>query len=94
MKKNDRDSGVVWAADLAVDQFKSDQDVAAQIRRSFGQGIDRKEMGLVKVGESAPDFSAHTLDGKPFSLPYSSRYRRARFLVESAPGGGALGLGR
>jgi len=67
VKKND-EAGVAWAADLAIDQFKSDQDCAAQIRRAFAVGIKRKEMGIAKVGQPAPDFSAQTLDGKPFKL--------------------------
>jgi len=66
--KEDHENGVSWAADLAVDQFKSDQDCAAQIRRAFAVGIDLKEMDVAKVGQPAPDFSAQTLDGKSFKL--------------------------
>lgn len=66
--KKDRKPGVAWAADLAIDQFKSEKDIAAQFRRSFAAGIDRKEMGLAKVGQPAPDFTAQTLDGKTFKL--------------------------
>jgi hypothetical protein len=67
VKKND-EAGVAWAADLAIDQFKSKQDCAAQIQRAFAVGIDRKEMGVAKVGRTAPDFTAQTLDGKTFKL--------------------------
>lgn len=66
--KKDRQGGVSWAADLAADQFKSDQDYAGQFRRAFAQGIDRQDMGAAKVGQPAPDFTALTLDGKPFKL--------------------------
>lgn len=67
VKEND-EAGVAWAADLAIDQFKSSQDCAGQIRRVFAAGIDRRKMDLAKVGLPAPDFSAQTLDGKPFKL--------------------------
>ncbi len=66
--KKDKHAGVSWAADLAADQFKSDLDLAAQTRRSFAQGIEREEMGKAKVGQPAPDFTAQTLEGKPFKL--------------------------
>ena len=54
--------------DLAADQLKSDYDCAAQIRRAFARGIDRQEMATAKVGQPAPNFTAETLDGKPFQL--------------------------
>ncbi len=66
--KMDSQGSVSWAADLAEDQCKSDQDCAGQIRRAFAGEIDRKEMGSAKVGQPAPDFTALTLDGKPFKL--------------------------
>lgn len=66
--KKDRQGAVRWTADLAADQLKSKQDCAAQIRRAFAKGIARKEMGTAKVGQPAPDFTAQTLDGKPFKL--------------------------
>jgi hypothetical protein len=68
LARKDKDNGVSWAADLAKDQLTSDQDLAGQMRRAFAVGIDRKEMGIAKVGQPAPNFTAHTLDGKPFKL--------------------------
>ncbi len=68
VKKNDKHAGVTWAADLAIDQLKSDLDCGAQIRRSFARGIKRSEMAVAKVGQPAPDFTAQTLDGKLFKL--------------------------
>jgi len=66
--KKDRQGAVRWSADLAADQLQSQQDCAGQIRRAFATGITRKEMGTAKIGQRAPDFTAQTLDGKPFKL--------------------------
>lgn len=66
--KQDSKAGVAWAADLSADVFKSRHDLAAQMRQSFAGGIRRQEMDLAKVGQPAPDFTAQTLDGKPFKL--------------------------
>lgn len=66
--KKDKQGGVRWSADLAADQCMSAQDCAGQIRRAYAQGIERKEMGMAKVGLPAPDFSALTLEGKQFKL--------------------------
>lgn len=66
--KKDGHGGVRWAANLAADQLKSDQDCAGQIRRAFAVGIKREEMGAAKVGQPAPDFTAQTLDGERFEL--------------------------
>lgn len=67
VKKKD-EAGVAWSADLAIDQLKSEQDCAEQIRRAFAVGIERNEMDLARVGEPAPDFTARTLDDRPFKL--------------------------
>ncbi|MBC8326161.1 MAG: HEAT repeat domain-containing protein [Verrucomicrobia subdivision 3 bacterium] len=66
--KKDRQGAVRWSADLAADQLKSKQDCAGQIRRAFAAGINRKKMGSAMIGQPAPDFTAQTLDGKPFKL--------------------------
>lgn len=66
--RKDKHAAVSWAADLAADQCRSRIDCAAQFRRSFAQGIKQEEMGVAKVGKRAPDFTAQTLDGKPFKL--------------------------
>jgi hypothetical protein len=66
--KKDKDLGVVWTANLAAEQFKSDTDYAAQLRQAFAEGIQREAMGAAKVGKPAPDFTALTTDGKTFKL--------------------------
>lgn len=64
--KNDKHGGVRWSATLAADQLKSKYDYAAQTRLAFAVGLERRAMDAAKVGHLAPDFSAQTLDGKPF----------------------------
>lgn len=64
----DKQGGVRWSARLAAEQLDSKDDYAAQLRRAFAVGIDRKSMGAAKVGQPAPDFAAQTMDGKPFKL--------------------------
>jgi hypothetical protein len=68
LAKKDKQGGVRWSARLAADQLKSDYDYAAQTRRAFAIGIKRDAMGTAKVGQPAPDFTALTLDGKPFKF--------------------------
>lgn len=68
VRKGDKHAAVTWAADLAVDQAKSDFDCAAQMRRAYARGIKREEMGIAQVGKPAPDIEAETLDGRPFRL--------------------------
>ncbi len=64
----DRQLGVQWAAKIVAGQLTSDTDYAAEVRQAFAAGIQREVMGAAKVGERAPDFTAQTLDGKPFKL--------------------------
>ena len=66
--KRERDGGVRWSASLAADEVKSKQDHAAELRRAFAVGIKREEMGVARVGEPAPNFTAQTIDGKLFEL--------------------------
>ncbi len=68
LAKKDRDGGVRWSAGLAADEFESQTDNAAELRRAFAVGIKRDEMDLAKVGRPAPNFTATTSDGKPFKL--------------------------
>jgi hypothetical protein len=68
LAKKDKQGGVRWSARLAADQLKSDYDYAAQTRRAFAVGIERSAMDAAKVGQPAPDFTAQTLDGKPFKF--------------------------
>ena len=68
LAKKDKQGGVRWSARLAAEQLNSKHDFAAQVRRAFSVGIDRHAMGAAKVGQPAPDFAAHTMDGRPFKL--------------------------
>jgi hypothetical protein len=65
---NDRDLGVSWVAKLAAEQLKSDTDYAKQLRDAYAPGIKGEAMGTAKLGKPAPDFTALTIDGKPFRL--------------------------
>lgn len=62
------DRGVSWVAKLAADQLESDTDYAKQLRDAYATGIKRGAMGIAKLGQLAPDFTARTSDGKPFRL--------------------------
>lgn len=66
--KKDRDPGVPFVAKLVTGQFKSEIDYAAEIRQAYAAGITREAMGSAVVGKPAPDFTALTLDGKPFQM--------------------------
>jgi hypothetical protein len=68
LAKKDRQAGVQWAALLAAGQLKSAKDYAAPVRQAYAAGIKREDMGLAKVGQPAPAFTAQTSDGKPFKL--------------------------
>jgi hypothetical protein len=64
----DRDPGVQWVAKLVADQVKSEIDYAAEIRHAYSTGIDRRSIGSAVLGKPAPDFTALTIDRKPFHL--------------------------
>jgi hypothetical protein len=64
----DADMGVQWSAKLAARQVKIDADHAEPVRKAYAEPIPRKAMGSARVGQPAPDFTALTLDGKPFRL--------------------------
>src|SRR5215510_6705421 len=66
--KKDRDPGVPWVAKLVAGQLNSETDYAAQIRKAYAVGITREAIGSAVVGKPAPDFTALTVDGKPFQL--------------------------
>jgi hypothetical protein len=68
LAKKDEQGGVRWSAKLAAEQLKSEYDYAAQTRLAFAVGIDLEDMDAARVGQQAPDFSAQTLDGKPFKF--------------------------
>ena len=66
--KKDRDPGVPMVAKLVAGQFRSEIDYAAEIRKAYAAWITRGAMGSAVVGKPAPDFTALTVDGKPFQL--------------------------
>jgi hypothetical protein len=68
LAKKDSNEGVQWVARMAAGQVKSDTDHAALARKAYAAGIKRDQLGIAKVGQPAPDFSALTSDGKPFKL--------------------------
>jgi hypothetical protein len=68
LAKKDLDPGVPFVARLVAGQVTRETDYAAEIRQAYSAGIDREDMGKAAVGKPAPDFTALTLDGKPFQL--------------------------
>lgn len=66
--KKDSSLAVRWTARMAAEQLGKETDFAAQVREAFKAGLKREQMGVAKVGEPAPDFSAWTADGKVFKL--------------------------
>jgi hypothetical protein len=68
LAKKERDGGVRWSAGLAAEEFKSKQDHARELQQAFAVGPKRSEMGVAEIGKPAPDFTARTIDGKPFKL--------------------------
>ncbi len=68
LAKKDRQLGVQWVAPMAAGYLESDVDYAGEVRRAFAAGIKREAMGSATVGQTAPDFTALTADGKPFKL--------------------------
>lgn len=68
LAEKDKDLFVRWVANLAAGQAKSDTDHADPVRKAFAKGIERGVMGIAKVGQAAPDFTALTTDGKEFKL--------------------------
>jgi hypothetical protein len=64
----DSDAGVCWSANLAARQVESATDYAALVREAFAAGIEPDAIDSARVGQPAPDFTAYTVDGKPFQL--------------------------
>jgi hypothetical protein len=64
----DKHDAVRWVANLAARQAKTETNDAALVRQAYAPGIKREAMGSAKVGAAAPDFTAQTLEGKPFKL--------------------------
>jgi len=68
LAQKDKQLGVRWTADRAAGQIKSDIDYAALVRQAYAAPLKREAMDAAKVGQPAPDFTAHTSDGKPSKL--------------------------
>jgi len=68
LAQKDPEPGVPFVAKLVAGQLKSEVDYAAQIRESYAGGIQREAIGSAALGKPAPNFTALTLDGKPFEL--------------------------
>jgi len=66
--KTDGEPGVRWSAMMAARQLDSPTDYGALVRQAYAGGIKRESMGSARIGQPAPDFTAHTSDGKPFRL--------------------------
>ncbi len=66
--KGDREPGVSFVAKLVAGQLNSEIDYAAEIRQAYAAGITHEAMGSAVVGKRAPDFTALTVDRKPFQL--------------------------
>jgi len=68
LAKKDRSDAVQWVARMAAGQIKSETDFAALMRKAYAPGIKSKNLGVARVGQPAPEFSALSSDGKPFKL--------------------------
>jgi hypothetical protein len=68
LAEKDKDLFVRWVANLAVGQAQSDTGYAEPLRKAFAQGIKREVLGMARVGQPAPDFTALTVDGKEFKF--------------------------
>lgn len=64
----DSSDGVRWVARIAAGQVKADTDARELMQKAYAAGIKKDQLGVAKVGQTAPDFTAHTSDGKPFKL--------------------------
>jgi hypothetical protein len=64
----DRNGGVRWSAKISAGQLTNKTDFAALARQSYAGGMSRESMGLAEVGKPAPEFTALTVDGKPFKF--------------------------
>lgn len=64
----DAHGGVRWSAKMSAGQLTNKTDYAALARESYAGGMPRESMAVAKVGEPAPDFTALTVNGKPFTF--------------------------
>lgn len=68
LAKKDSSDGVRWVARIAAGQVKADTDARELMRKAYAAGITKDKIGVARVGQPAPDFTAHTSDGKAFKL--------------------------
>ena len=68
LAKKDSTDAVQWVAKMAAGQVKSETDFRELMQKAYAAGIKQDHLGVAKVGQPAPDFAAHTSDGKPFKL--------------------------
>src|SRR5262249_42877077 len=68
LAKNDSSDGVRWVAKIAAGQVKADTDGRGLVEKAYAAGIQKGKLGGGQGGQPAPDFTAHTSDGKPFKL--------------------------
>lgn len=68
LAKKDRSDAVQWVAKMAAGQLKAETDSRELMQKAFAAGIKPDQLGVAKVGQPAPDFTAYTSDGKPFQL--------------------------
>lgn len=66
--KKDSAAEVEWVARMAAGELKFEIDSRELMQKAFAPGIKADQLGVAKVGQPAPDFAAHTSDGKPFKL--------------------------
>jgi hypothetical protein len=68
LAKKDTAESVRWVARMAAGELKSEIDSRELMQKAFAVGMKPDQLGVAKVGQPAPDFAAHTSDGKPFKL--------------------------
>src|SRR5262249_38709846 len=66
LAKKDSSDAVQWVARMAAGQFKADTDSRELMQKAYAAGIKQDNLGVAKVGQPAPDFTAQTSDGKLF----------------------------
>jgi len=68
LAKKDKSDAVQWVAKMSAGQLKSETNSRELMQKAFAAGIKEGQLGVAKVGQPAPDFTAYTSDGKPFQL--------------------------
>ena len=68
LAQKDSSDGVRWVAQIASGQVKADTNARELMQKAYAAGIKPDRLGVANVGQPAPDFTAHTSDGKPFTL--------------------------